>query len=251
MRALMIAGLAAAGLSLSTLAMASGGGEAKHHWSFQGFTGTFDRAALRRGSQVYREVCAGCHSLRYIYYRNLLSIGLSEEEVKRIASEVEVIDGPNDEGEMFERPGRPSDRFKSPFRNEKAARAANAGAFPPDLTLMVKARAGGADYMFNLLTGFREPPTGTKIAEGMNYNVAFPSKQIAMAPPLSEGAVEYADGTKATVEQMARDVTTFLAWTAEPELEVRKAMGLKVIGFLIILTLLLYGVKRKIWADVH
>jgi ubiquinol-cytochrome c reductase cytochrome c1 subunit len=152
---------------------------------------------------------------------------------------------------MFERPARPSDHFVPPFPNPQAARAANNGALPPDLSLIVKARKGGADYIYGLLTGFTEPPAGLQIAEGMNYNKVFPGHQIAMPPPLSEGAVTYADGTPATVEQMAHDVATFLAWTAEPELDARKRMGVKTILFLIVLTGMLYAVKRKVWAEVH
>jgi ubiquinol-cytochrome c reductase cytochrome c1 subunit len=168
-----------------------------------------------------------------------------------LAAEVEVTDGPNDQGEMFQRPGRPSDRFPSPFPNEQAARAANNGAAPPDLSLMVKARAGGADYIHALLTGYSDPPQGVTLMEGMHYNKYFPGHQIAMPPPLNPDQVTYADGTKATVEQMAHDVSAFLAWAAEPELEARKRLGLKVVLFLLILTGLLYVAKRKIWSDVH
>jgi ubiquinol-cytochrome c reductase cytochrome c1 subunit len=220
-------------------------------WSFQGIFGTFDRSALQRGFQVYNEVCAGCHSLRLVAYRNLMEIGFTEGQVKNIAAEKDVTDGPNDEGEMFDRPARASDRFVKPFPNENAARAANNGAFPPDLTLMVKARKDGANYMHALMTGYKEPPAGTALPEGMAYNEYFPGKQIAMPSPLSEDGVEYTDKTKATVAQMASDITTFLAWAAEPELEARKGLGVKVLLFLLVLTGLLYAVKRKIWADVH
>ncbi|MFZ5792222.1 MAG: cytochrome c1 [Pseudomonadota bacterium] len=223
----------------------------RQRWSFEGFFGTFDQAAQQRGFQVYKEVCAACHSLSLVAYRNLEQIGFSEDEVKAIAAQYNVTDGPNDQGEMFERPARPSDHFVPPFPNPQAARAANNGALPPDLSLIVKARKGGADYIYGLLTGFTEPPADMQIAEGMNYNKVFPGHQIAMPPPLSEGAVTYADGTKATVEQMAHDVTTFLAWTAEPELDARKRMGVKTILFLIVLTGMLYAVKRKVWAEVH
>ena len=220
-------------------------------WSFNGLFGTFDRAAQQRGFQVYSEVCASCHAMRLLYYRHLSGIGLSEARIKAAAAEVEVTDGPDAEGEMFERPGRPSDRFKSPFANANAARAANGGAFPPDLSLMTKARLGGADYVHGLLIGYAEPPSGVEVPEGMSYNKFFPGHQIAMPSPLSEDAVEYADGTKATVDQMARDVTVFLAWAAEPELESRKRMGVKIVLFLILLTGMLFAVKRKIWADLH
>ena len=223
----------------------------EREWSFHGLFGTFDRGALQRGFQVYTEVCAGCHSLRLMSYRHLASIGFSEAQIKKIAAEVEVTDGPNDEGEMFQRPGQPNDRFVSPFANPQAARAANNGALPPDLTLMVKARGGGVDYLYNLLVGYRDPPKGVELPEGMAYNLYFNGHQIAMPAPLAEDAVEYADKKKATIEQMAIDVSTFLAWTAEPELEERKRMGVKVLLFLLVLTGMMYAVKRKIWADVH
>lgn len=219
-------------------------------WSFQGLFGTFDRAALQRGFEVYNGVCAACHSLRLVAYRNLMEIGFTEDQVKKIAAAKEVTDGPNDEGEMFQRPARPSDKFVKPFPNEQAARAANNGAYPPDLSLIVKARVGGADYLHALLTGYKEPPADVKMSEGMYYNVYFPGNQIAMAPPLAEGVVEYADKTKATVSQMAHDLTTFLAWAAEPETEDRKRIGIKAILFLIVLTGMLYAIKRKVWSDL-
>jgi len=223
----------------------------EEHWTFQGIFGTFDRAALRRGFQVYREICSNCHSMNLMHYRNLEEIGFTEDEVKQIAASVQVTDGPNDNGEMFERPGKPSDPFKAPFANPQAARAANNGALPPDLSLMAKARVGGPDYIHAILTGYAEPPAGMKMQAGMNYNKYFAGHQIAMPPPLSDGAVTYADGTKATVDQMARDVATFLMWTAEPNLEERHRIGVKTILFLIVLTGMLYAVKRKVWAEVH
>ncbi len=225
---------------------------AAQHWSFGGIFGTFDRGALQRGFQVYNEVCAVCHSLRLLNYRNLGAIGFSEAQVKEVAAAVEVTDGPDGDGEMFDRPGRPGDRFKSPFANDNAARAANNGALPPDLSLIVKARAGGADYLYAMLTGYRdEAPEGVSMPEGMSYNLYFPGHQIAMPPPLEDDLVEYADGAKATVAQMAKDVTTFLAWAAEPELEERKRMGVKVVLFLIVLTGMLYAIKRRLWRDAH
>jgi len=246
-------------LSLSALVAAlpaQAAGDAPHppkrHWSFSGMFGTFDRAALQRGFQVYKEVCSACHSMRYMSYRDLTALGFSEDEVKAIAAGYEVQDKePNDAGEMFKRPGRPSDRFVSPFANEQAARAANNGAYPPDLSLMVKAREGGADYVHALLTGYVDPPAGVKVPDGMNYNAYFPGHMIAMAAPLSDGAVTFADGTKATPAQLAEDVSTFLAWTAEPEMEARKRMGIKVVLFLFVLSGLLYAVKRKVWKGIH
>ncbi|MDE0057044.1 MAG: cytochrome c1 [Defluviicoccus sp.] len=219
-------------------------------WTFDGLFGAFDRAALRRGFQVYTEVCAACHSLRLVHYRNLTEIGFSEDQVKAIAAEVEVADGPDAEGEMFDRPARPSDRFVSPFANDNAARAANNGALPPDLSLVAKSRIGGPDYLYGLMVGYREAPAEMEMSEGMEYNAYFPGHQIAMPAPLSEDQVEYADGTEATVSQMAKDVTNFLVWAAEPELEERKRMGVKIVLFLILLTGMLYAVKRAIWSDV-
>jgi ubiquinol-cytochrome c reductase cytochrome c1 subunit len=219
-------------------------------FSFDGLFGTFDRGGLQRGFQVYKEVCAACHAMRQLSYRNLLEIGLTEEQVRNIAAQFEVVDGPNDLGEMFERPARLSDRFRRPFPNEQAARAANNGAYPLDLSVIVKARKDGADYVHALLTGYTEPPPGFELMDGMNYNAYFPGHQIAMPNVLNPGQVEFADGTEATVDQMARDVTTFLAWAAEPELEQRRQMGVRIILFLIVLGGLTYAVKRKVWADV-
>jgi ubiquinol-cytochrome c reductase cytochrome c1 subunit len=219
-------------------------------WPFDGIFGTFDRQAAQRGYQVYKEVCAGCHSMRLNAYRNLLEIGFSEAEVKQIASEATVIDGPNDDGDMFERPGRMSDRFASPFANEKAARASNNGAYPPDLSLLAKARPNGANYIYSLLTGYEAAPADVNLGEGMYYNSYFPGSQIAMASPLSEDAVEYQDGTQASVDQMARDVVVFLQWAAEPEMEQRKRMGVKALLYLFVFTILFYFAKKRIWQRV-
>lgn len=260
MRRLVIAAAALASLTLGIAApMPTGGARATEegpalphvYWSFSGPFGTFDRGAAQRGFQVYKEVCAACHSLHQLSYRNLRQLGLSEDEVKAIAAGYQIQDGPNDTGEMFERPGRPSDRFRSPFANENAARTANNGALPPDLSVIVKAREGGADYIHALLTGYGDPPAGVTLMQGMQYNKYFPGHQIAMIPPLSDDRVSYADGTKPTLEQLSRDVSTFLAWAAEPELEARRAMGVKIILFLLVITVLAYAVKRKIWANLH
>ena len=242
----------AIGLFAAAPAHAAGGDIAipDRKFSFDGVFGTYDRASAQRGFQVYKEVCAACHGLRLLSYRNLRELGLTEAQVAAIAAQFEIKDGPNDEGQMFERPGRPADRFRSPFANDAAARAANNGALPPDLSVMTKARAGGADYLFALLTGYVDPPPGVTVMDGMHYNRYFPGNQIAMGPVLNPDQVEFADGTSATVEQMAHDVSTFLQWAAEPELEKRRAMGVKVIIFLTILAGLTYAVKRKIWADV-
>jgi len=220
-------------------------------WSFEGIFGTYNRAELRRGYQVYSEVCSACHSLKFVRYRNLQEIGFTEDEVKAIAESATVIDGPGEDGEMFERPGRPSDAFVPPFPNDQAAMAANGGALPPDLSLMTKARKGGPDYVNAILLGYVDPPADVQIQPGLYYNAYFPGHQIAMPPPLSDDQVTYEDGTPATVAQMAHDVTVFLNWAAEPELEVRKRTGVKTLLFLIVLTGMLYAAKRKIWAGVH
>jgi ubiquinol-cytochrome c reductase cytochrome c1 subunit len=242
----------AIGLFAAAPAHAAGGEIAipDRKFSFDGIFGTYDRASAQRGFQVYKEVCSACHSMRLVSYRNLRELGLSEAQVAAIASQFQIVDGPNDEGQMFERAGRPADRFRKPFPNDAAARAANNGALPPDLSVMTKARAGGADYLFALLTGYVDPPPGVTVMDGMHYNRYFPGNQIAMGPVLNPDQVEFADGTKATVEQMAHDVSTFLQWAAEPELEQRRALGVKIIIFLTILAGLTYAVKRKIWADV-
>jgi len=248
-------GAALLGTALSGTASASSAETPKppkQAWSFDGIFGTYDRGALLRGYQIYSEICAGCHALSLIAYRNLEDIGIDGERVKEIAAEFEVIDGPNEEGEMFPRPARPSDRFVPPYPNEQASRANNNGAYPPDLSLMVKARKGGPDYLFALLTGYRdEPPETFHLAEGMNYNEYFPGHQIAMGAPLFDDTVEYEDGTPATLEQHVKDVTTFLAWTASPEMEKRKRLGIKVMLFLFVWVGMLYALKRKIWSDLH
>ncbi len=220
-------------------------------WSFTGVMGGFDTAALQRGFQVFDNVCAACHSLSFVAYRNLVDIGLPEAKAKEVAAAKMVTDGPNDQGEMFQRPAILADRFVPPFANENAARYAMNGAYPPDLSLIVKAREGGPDYVYSLLTGFADAPHDVTLAAGMNYNPYFPGHQIAMPPPLAEGVLDYADGTKATVDQMAKDVTQFLEWAAEPKLGERKRMGLGVMLFLLVLTGMFYAVKRAVWRDVH
>ena len=223
----------------------------KNEWSFQGFTGTFDRAAVQRGFKVYREVCSGCHSMNLLYYRDLIDIGFSEEEVKAIASEYDVLDGPNDEGEMFERPARPSDKFVDPFLNEQEARLSNNGAYPPDLSVITKARKYGVDYIYNLLIGYQEPPEGTIIGDGMYFNKWVEGNQIAMAQPLDDEYVDYDDGTENNLAQLSKDVTVFLAWSAEPELEVRKQLGIKVILFFVIIGFLFYLAKLRLWRNLN
>ena len=225
----------------------------KVNWSFKELTGKFDRASLQRGFQVYKEVCASCHSMQYLSYRNLGEPGgpeFTQEEVKAIAASVEIEDGPDSQGEMFTRTGKPSDKFKSPYPNVEASTAANGGAYPPDMSVLVKARPGGADYMYSVLMGYEEPPAGMKLDDGVYYNKYMIGQKIKMASPLSEGIVEYSDGTEATMDQMAKDVTTFLAWAAEPELEERHRVGFKVIIYLILLTILVYLSMKKIWSRI-
>jgi ubiquinol-cytochrome c reductase cytochrome c1 subunit len=241
-------------LAAGTAAAAEGEVDLPHQeWSFHSIFGTYDEAAVQRGFLVYKDVCAACHSMNLLSYRHLSGTGLGEDQIKAVAASVQVPDGPNDEGEMFERAGLPSDRFKAPFPNEQAARAANNGALPPDLSLMCKARVGGPDHTYAILTGYEEPPAGFQVNEGMNYNKYFAvgAHQIAMPPPLSDGVVTYPDGTEATVPQMARDVSHFLCWAAEPNLNERHQIGVGVMLFLIVLTACLYAVYRKVWADVH
>ena len=226
----------------------------KTDWSFKGLFGKFDRGSLQRGYQVYTEVCASCHSMKYLSYRNLGEKGgpeFSEAETKAIAASFEVIDGPNADGEMFTRPAKLSDKFVMPYENVKAAQAANGGAYPPDMSVLVKARGGGVDYIYSLLQGYEDAPSGVTLDEGVHYNKYMYGNKIKMAAPLSAGIIEYGDGTEATVEQMSKDVTTFLMWAAEPHLEARHQMGFKAIIYLIILTLLVYFSMKKIWSRVE
>jgi cytochrome c1 len=227
------------------------------HWHFQGPFGTYDRAAAQRGFQIYKEVCSACHSLSLLSYRNLTELGLTEDQVKGIAAEVQVPDI-GDDGSPIERPARPSDRFKKPFANELAAAAANGGKAPPDLSLIVKAREGGPNYVHGVLTGYvpfdKLTPEQVKeftVTKDDNFNLYFPGHKIAMPPPLSDGKVTYVDGTKATLEQMSTDVVEFLAWASEPHLEARNRTGIRVVLFLLALAGLMYAVKRQVWADKH
>ena len=249
---LLAAGLALGLATTASLALAAEGAIhiKERHWPTNGMFGSFDRAAVQRGLQVYREVCAACHSLHFVAFRTLGDVGYTEDEVKAIAAQATVQDGPNDQGDMFERPGIPSDRFPSPFPNEQAAAAANGGKAPPDLSLMAKAREDGTSYIYSLLTGYEEPPAGVELPPGGHFNVSFPGHVIAMPPPLSADQVTFADGTPASVDQMAADVAQFLTWAAEPKLEARKHTGIKVMLFLIVMTALTFALKRKIWADV-
>jgi ubiquinol-cytochrome c reductase cytochrome c1 subunit len=226
----------------------------KTDWSFNGLFGKFDRGSLQRGYQVYSEVCASCHSMKYLSYRNLSEKGgpeFSIEQAKAIAASFEITDGPNADGEMFERPGKLSDKFLMPYANEKEAQAANGGAYPPDMSVLAKARSGGADYLYSVLLGYEEPPSGITLDDGVYYNKYIYGNNIKMAKPLDDDLVEYSDGTIASEEQLAKDVVTFLVWAAEPHLETRHRMGFKVIVYLIILTVLVYFSMKKIWSRIE
>ncbi len=223
-------------------------------WSFKGPLGKFDRSSLQRGYQVYTEVCAACHSMKYLSYRNLMEKGgpeFSEAQAKSIAASFEVTDGPNADGEMFSRPARLSDKFPMPYPNEKAAQAANGGAYPPDMSVLAKARKGGVDYLYSVLLGYTEPPAGVTLDEGVYYNKFMYGNKIKMPKVLEDDLIEYGDGTLATEEQMAKDVVTFLMWSAEPHLEARHKMGFRAIIYLTILTILVYFSMKKIWSRVE
>ena len=221
------------------------------NWTFSGLFGTFDRASLQRGYQVYTEVCSGCHSVQHLSYRNLTEKGgpeFSAEEAKLMASQFEVEDGPNSDGEMFMRPARLSDKFVKPYPNIESSTAANGGAYPPDMSVLAKARAGGADYIYSLLLGYEDAPEGFELDDGVYYNKYMPGNKIKMSEPVSEGIVEYADGTASSKEQVAKDVTAFLVWASEPHLEAQHRMGFKTIVYLIILITLVYMSKQKVWS---
>ncbi|WP_119166907.1 cytochrome c1 [Algihabitans albus] len=222
-----------------------------YDFSFEGVFGTFDQMELQRGFQVYREVCSACHGLRLVSFRNLVDLGYSEDEIKALAAEYMVEDGPDENGEMFMRAGIPADRIPSPYRNVNEARALNGGAYPPDLSLMAKKRKGGPDYIKALLVGYGEPPADVELMPGMYWNDYFPGHQIAMPQILYPDSVSFADGTEATLEQQSLDLATFLMWTAEPMMDTRKQTGISVILFLLVFTGLMYAVKRKVWADLH
>jgi cytochrome c1 len=238
------------------------------HWHFEGPFGTYDRAAAQRGYQVYKEVCSACHSMSLLAYRNLMEIGLTENQEKGLIADIQLPDI-GDDGAAIERPARLSDHFRKPFANALAAAAANGGKAPPDLSVMIKARDGGPDYVYGLLTGYVDydalsPDAKAKLNKELdidpstfafgkddNFNKYFPGHRIAMPPPLSDGKVTYVDGTKATLDQEARDVVEFLAFAADPHLEDRNRVGIRVILFLLVLAGFVYAVKRQIWANKH
>jgi cytochrome c1 len=229
----------------------------KHDWGFSGPFGTYDRGAAQRGFQIYKEVCSACHSLNMLYYRNLEELGLTEGQVKAIAADVQVPDI-GDDGSAIDRPARPSDHFRKPFANELAAAAANGGKAPPDLSVIVKAREGGPDYVYGILNGYvpfdklsKAQIEEAHVSKDDNYNNVFPGHRIAMPPPLTDGKVTYADGTKNTLDQESRDVIEFLAWASEPHLEDRHRTGVRVILFMLAFAGLMYAVKRQVWSDQH
>ena len=239
-------------INIAVPVCASEGAKLPHQdWSFDGVFGTYDRAALQRGYKVYSQVCAACHSMDRVAYRNLTDLGYTEAQVKAIAANYMVEDGPNDEGDMFERPALPSDHFPNPYLNKKAAAYANNGAVPPDMSLLAKARHNGPDYIYAIITGFREAPADHELLPGQYWNAYMPGNVIAMAPPLSDGIVSYEDGSPETVAQYAKDLAHFLTWAAEPHMEARKRAGIKAFLFLLAFTGVMYAVKRKVWADVH
>jgi len=223
----------------------------KYPWEHTKYLKTFDHQALRRGFQVYKEVCSSCHSLSRIPYRALVGVTHTVDEAKAMAEENEYDTEPNDEGEIEKRPGKLSDYLPSPYKNDEAARAANNGALPPDLSLIVKARHGGCDYVFSLITGYpEEPPPGANLSEGLYFNPYFPGTGIAMARVLYNDLVEYEDGTPASTSQMAKDVVEFLNWSAEPEMDQRKKMGMKVLVIGTVLFALSVWVKRYKWSPI-
>ena len=246
------AALAAVLASLPGLAAADGDSSPPHQgWSFDGAFGSYDRASAQRGFQIYTQVCSACHPVKHLHFRDLAEIGYSEDQIKAFAAAVQVTDGPNDQGKMYQRPGRPSDPIPDPFPNDQAARTANNGALPPDQSLIIKARAGGPDYVYALLNGYTPPPPGFRLPSGMYYNEYFAGHQIAMPPPLAANAVTFADGTPATLPQMAHDIVMFLTWASEPNLEARHRGGFAVFFFLIVTGGIFYAVKRKIWSRLH
>lgn len=248
--ALFAAGLSTASL-LASPARAQDNPLLHQNWSFDRLFGTFDLAAAQRGFQIYSNVCSNCHSMQLLHYRDLTGIGLNADQVKAVAAGVTVPQGTDDQGNPKDGPATPASQFKSPFANEKAARSANNGALPPDLSLIVNAREGGPDYIYGIITGFAQAPADFKMQDGMYYNKEYPGHQIAMPQPLQDGTVEYADGTGNSLNQEAHDVVTFLSWAANPETVERKQMGVRVILFLVFMTGLTYAVKRKVWSDVH
>jgi ubiquinol-cytochrome c reductase cytochrome c1 subunit len=251
LRHVIIASLAVGVFSFGVMAASDAKHPIQKQWTFEGPAGYVDKQAAQRGFQVYKEVCSACHGVKLLAFRNMQELGFSEAEVKALASSYQVQDGPNEEGDMFERAGLPSDRFPSPYANEQQGRALNNGAYPPDLSLMIKARPDGANYVYSLLTGYTQAPDNVELLEGQYYNPYMAGGKIAMPAPLSDGQVTYMDGTEATIDQMSSDVVHFLQWAAEPEMQKRKSLGLKVMAFLVVMTIIFYLTKRRVWKDLH
>ena len=223
----------------------------KQNWTFEGIFGRYDNSTLQRGLQIYQEVCSACHGMKRLRFRELKDLGFTNDQIKQYAKTFEILDGPNELGEMFIRPGEPSDTFVSPYKNKEEAKASFGGSYPPDLSLLTKAIKNGPDYIYSLLTGYEDPPKEFKLTDGLYYNPYYDGKVIAMPPPLYDNAIEYIDGTNASLDQLSYDIVHFLNWAAEPKLQQRKSLGLKVLLFLIILTLLLYVTMKEIWSRIE
>jgi len=224
----------------------------KQNWTFEGIFGRYDNSTLQRGLQIYQEVCSACHGMKRLRFRELRDLGFTNDQIKQYAKTFEILDGPNELGEMFLRLGEPSDTFVSPYKNKEEAKAVFGGVYPPDLSLLTKAIKNGPNYIYSLLTGYEEsPPKGFELTDGLYYNPYYDGKVIAMPPPLYDNAIEYIDGTNASLDQLSYDIVHFLNWAAEPKLQQRKSLGLKVLLFLIVLTLLLYVTMKEIWSRIE
>ena len=223
----------------------------KQNWTFEGVFGRYDDVSLQRGLQIYQEICSACHGMKRLRFRELKDLGFTEDQIKKYAETFEILDGPNELGEMFMRLGEPSDTFVSPFKNKEEAKASFNGSYPPDLSLLTKAIKNGPDYIYSLLTGYEDPPKDFELTDGLYYNPYDDGKVTAMPQPLYDDAIEYIDGTNASLHQLSYDIVNFLNWAAEPELEKRKSMGVKVILFLIVLTALLYVTMKETWSRIE
>jgi ubiquinol-cytochrome c reductase cytochrome c1 subunit len=249
-----IAIAALAGLAFGAPARAEGADTVappSQSWSFAGPLGTVDQAAAQRGFQIYADACSNCHGLKYLHYRDLSGIGFTESQIKEIAARFEVPAGFDNQGNLVTKPATPASSFRPPFPNDEAARAMLNGALPPDLSLIVSSFPNAPNYIYALLTGYRDPPADLKLADGMNYNPYFPGHQIAMPPPLNEGDITYTDGTVSTVAQNAHDVVTFLAWAAHPDMVQRKRIGFGVVLYFLGMAGVTFALKRRIWHGVH
>ena len=223
----------------------------KQNWTFEGIFGRYDDLSLQRGLQIYQEICSACHGMKRLRFRELKDLGFAEDQIKKYSETFEIVDGPNELGEMFTRPGEPSDTFVSPYKNKEEAKASFNGVYPPDLSLLTKAMKDGPDYIYSLLTGYEDPPKDFELTDGLYYNPYHDGKVIAMPPPLYDDAIEYIDVTNASLHQLSYDTVNFLNWAAEPELEKRKSMGIKVVLFLIVLTALLYVTMKETWSRIE